>query len=93
MAHFRGSVAGQSLPATRLGSKNSGLETLATGWSGGVRVEARVSSTGLVDYFDIYMTGGSNQTGEDVYIGRVASVEGAAPVFVADNPERLYSDE
>jgi hypothetical protein len=37
MAHFYGSISGQRGPASRLGSKKSGLQTTAASWQGAVR--------------------------------------------------------
>lgn len=39
MAHFFGSVKGNRSEATRLGTKNSGLSTIAASYSGAVKVE------------------------------------------------------
>ena len=38
MAHFYGSVEGSRGAATRLGTANSGMVTVAANWSGAVRV-------------------------------------------------------
>jgi hypothetical protein len=38
MAHFYGTIAGQRGEASRLGSKTSGLETVAASWEGAVSV-------------------------------------------------------
>ncbi len=38
MSHFYGVLSGQAGNATRCGSKNSGLNTIAASWSGSVRV-------------------------------------------------------
>lgn len=39
MAHFIGTVKGQRGEASRLGSKTSGLTTVAASWIGAVRVD------------------------------------------------------
>ncbi len=39
MAHFYGSIQGNRGEATRLGTKNSGLETVAASWEGAVQVQ------------------------------------------------------
>ena len=41
MAQFLGSIAGQRGPASRLGSKKSGLDVVAASWEGSVRVYLR----------------------------------------------------
>lgn len=58
MAQFRGEVEGNRGPASRLGSKKSGIRTTAHGWHSGVKVYA--SHIDGADVFDIYATGGSN---------------------------------
>ena len=39
MAHYLGLVTGSRKPATRLGTKTSGLVTVAASWAGACRVE------------------------------------------------------
>lgn len=39
MAHFYGTLQGSRGLASRLGTKNSGLETVAAGWQGAIKVE------------------------------------------------------
>lgn len=39
MAHFYGNIQGARGPASRLGTKTSGLETVAASWNGAVSVE------------------------------------------------------
>jgi hypothetical protein len=41
MAHFFGALQGARGPATRLGSKGSGLTTTAASWNGAIQVEVR----------------------------------------------------
>ena len=39
MAHFRGTLQGARGEASRLGTRSSGLQTVAASWQGAVRVE------------------------------------------------------
>lgn len=39
MAHFLGTVQGQRGEASRLGNKNSGLQTVAASWDGAIAVD------------------------------------------------------
>ncbi len=39
MSHFYGTVEGARGPASRTGSKESGITTYAAGWSGAIRVD------------------------------------------------------
>lgn len=61
MAHFRAVIQGQRGPASRLGSKHSGLKAIVNGWTVGCSVEA--THEGDKDVFRIYKTNGSNGTG------------------------------
>jgi hypothetical protein len=70
MAQFRATIRGQRGEASRLGSKKSGITAKVNGWTGGVKVFARVDSKGE-DAFDVYATNGSSRAGQDVYIGTV----------------------
>lgn len=58
MAQFRGTIQGQRGMASRLGSKNSGLEVSCDGWNSGVTVSAYIGKDGK-DHFTISLTGGS----------------------------------
>lgn len=54
MAHFYGKVNGQAkTEATRRGSKNTGLTTVAASWKGAIRTELYVDDEGD-DAFRIY---------------------------------------
>ena len=68
MARFRGTVQGSRGGASRLG--HHGITTDANGWDVGVKVEG--GKLGDADSFDIYATGGSN---ESHYRHRVATVK------------------
>jgi hypothetical protein len=50
MAHFYGTVQGNRGEASRLGSKDSGLETLAASWAGAIRVSLFVDPAGRDAY-------------------------------------------
>lgn len=39
MAHFYGTLQGSRGKVSRLGTKNSGLETVAAGWAGAIKTE------------------------------------------------------
>jgi hypothetical protein len=49
------------------------------GWNAGVKV-VPMGAKGSADYFDIYMTTGSHESGHDVLIGTVTDTP-AGPVF------------
>lgn len=58
MAHFYGIIHGSArTPATRIGTKNSGIETIAQGEHAGIRVYATNTSE-TTDVFTVAMTGG-----------------------------------
>lgn len=59
MAHFLGTVKGSRGISSRLGSKNSGLKTVANGWDFGVEVTLEQDQYGI-DIAKIVLTGGSN---------------------------------
>ncbi len=61
MAHFIADVEGGRGPASRTGTKNSGMTTHTRGWNLGVRVELRHEDGEDVAY--VYRTGGSNGNG------------------------------
>jgi hypothetical protein len=68
MSHFYGEVHGQAkTPATRRGSKASGLEGHLRGWNIGVRVVLKYKE-GIGDVIHIYRTSGSNNVDNDVLI-------------------------
>jgi hypothetical protein len=67
MAHFYGEMYGQAkTPATRRGSKTSGLSGHLRGWNIGVRVE--LTHRDGVDVIEVYQTNGSNGGGRDKLI-------------------------
>lgn len=79
MAHFRGIIQGNRGPASRLGSKSSGLRVEAASWDGKVVVELR--EVNGVDYAWVSLRPhhGSGTT-LVLYDGPVS---GAAPAFTA----------
>ena len=70
MAEFRAEVVGNRNPASRLGSKNSGIRATVNGWDKGVRVVGYVDGDGK-NVFDIFETGGSNGRSPDKHIATV----------------------
>ena len=58
MAHFRGTVAGNRGPASRLGHKTTGLTTTCNTWDLGIKVDVRFVNGQNI--FKISKTGGSN---------------------------------
>jgi hypothetical protein len=46
MGHFYGTVQGNRGEASRMGSKNSGMETYCASWKGAIRCFAYVNSDG-----------------------------------------------
>ena len=74
MAHFIGAVQGSRAEVTRLGTPNSGINTVARGWELGVNVQGRRQDGG--DVFTIYADRGSNGHAAGMYIGVVKLVDG-----------------
>lgn len=62
MAQFRATIKGQRGQASRLGGKASGMVATVNGWHKGVRVEA-IHENGE-DFFRVYATTGSSNTGD-----------------------------
>lgn len=76
MARFRGTLQGNRGEASRLG--HTGLSARINGWDAGIRVEASVIDGR--DCFEIYITGGSNATTSEKYVGYVQDIgEGNGP--------------
>ena len=81
MAHFYGGVSGQGkTTATRLGSKNSGLETFANSWTVGVKCYGSRNRTADRDEIYVYMTGGSDPDSVVTFLGKVIETKDG-PVF------------
>lgn len=81
MARFMGIVHGNRGQASRLGSKDSGMEVRCNGWDLGVRVVAYAE--GDNDVFAVYANGGSNGRGFPVMLGTVTAGRNG-PVFTPD---------
>lgn len=75
MAQFRGTVEGQRGPASRLGSKSSGLRVSANGWHVGATVMLR--HVNGRDVVTVYRTSGSSG-GRAVEIAEFDSFEDEA---------------
>jgi hypothetical protein len=74
VTHFIGAVQGSRAEATRLGTPNSGINTVARGWNLGVNVQGRKEDDG--DVFTIYADSGSNGRTAGMYIGTVQLIDG-----------------
>ena len=61
MAHFIGTLQGNRGAASRLGSKDSGIEATGQGWSLGADVYVYYDEIAKEDQVRITLTGGSNQ--------------------------------
>lgn len=59
MARFIGYLKGNRGQASRLGTKNSGIEARAQGWNIGARIVLKVDSQGR-DVLKVYVNGGSS---------------------------------
>lgn len=83
MAHFYAEIKGQRGPATRMGSKNSGIRAHIRGWNHGVRVEGTHYETqnGKPDSFAIFATSGSNGNHPSIYLGEVVLNKKGEPRF------------
>jgi hypothetical protein len=60
MAHFRAEIQGMRGPASRLGSKSSGINIRLNGWDSGVYVTGHYDAKMDADVFEIFGTSGSN---------------------------------
>jgi hypothetical protein len=72
MARFQGSVRGGGGEVTRLG--NQRLTVKANGWDVGILVNAFVDENGN-DTLCLFVSGGSNSTGESAIVEKVATVK------------------
>ncbi|AKF14631.1 hypothetical protein AVJ28_gp62 [Mycobacterium phage Baee] len=84
MAHFYGTVQGQRGEASRLGSKNSGLDASASGWDVGCRVT--ISYEGGRDVVRVWRTTGSNGHGPAKLVASFA--DGDPATHLGDIPDR-----
>lgn len=67
MAHFRGIIQGCRGEASRLGSKDSGLDVTCDGWHSGVSVVGNHRKER--DVFDIHATSGSGYGNSQGFVG------------------------
>jgi hypothetical protein len=72
MAHFYGNLQGSRGEATRMGTKNSGIEAHVRGWGVGIYVSCFVDTDGT-DVCVARQTGGSNNPSGIKELGRVKS--------------------
>lgn len=86
MAQFRGTIQSGRGKASRLGTKKDGISADVNGWESGVRVEGRNDDDG--DVFDIFMTNGSEDCSESLFIGRVVIHDGR-PTFIGGDSLEL----
>ena len=73
MAQFRAVIQGQRGAASRLGSKNSGIDARINGWTTGVRVEADHENG--KDVFRVFRTAGSSGRWESTLIATIVEGE------------------
>jgi len=73
MARFRGTIEGGRGVASRLGHRH--ITTDTNGWNCGVNVDGGAYG-GSNDRFNVYATGGSNESRESHRIAEVAEVDG-----------------
>jgi len=75
MAHFYGQVRGQRGQASRLGTRNSGMETVAASWQGAVKVF--LSEVDGQDWATVALTPWHGRgTSRVIYSGPVSGAEG-----------------
>lgn len=70
MAQYRATIEGQRGIASRLGSKKSGLLAKVNGWNCGIEVEMSYDEEGKEDVINVYLTSGSSQRGEKIFLGK-----------------------
>ena len=68
MGHFYASIQGNRGEATRMGSKNSGIEGHVRGWNVGAKVRCYVDKDGS-DCVSVDLTSGSNSMGRLRHLG------------------------
>ena len=69
MAHFYASIQGNRSEATRMGTKNSGIEGHIRGWDIGAKVKCTFDPETKEDYVTVYLTSGSSGYKSDKLIG------------------------
>ena len=76
MAHFYGTLQGSRGGATRLGTKNSGLNVTAASWEGAVDVYLTYDTENKVDIATVYLKPWHGQgTNRVLYSGPVSGKE------------------
>lgn len=68
MAHFIGYLQGSRGEASRLGTKNTGIDARAQGWEIGGKIIMECNKDGE-DIVTIYVTRGSNNRGNSLNLG------------------------
>ena len=81
MGHFRATIEGNRGEASRLGTKNSGLDVTANGWQSGIRVYAYHENG--EDFFTVTLTSGSGyNSGASKHLGTFSVKDlNTTPVF------------
>jgi len=69
MAHFIGYLQGNRDGASRLGSKNSGIQAQAQGWYLGASIEVYYDEKAKEDRVRISLTRGSGISGQNRFLG------------------------
>ncbi|KKM75254.1 hypothetical protein LCGC14_1392140 [marine sediment metagenome] len=65
MSHFYGKTEGSLAGiATRYGTRDSGLSTIAAGWQGAIRVSVTHNRETGEDVYQVYLTPWQNSSGE-----------------------------
>ncbi len=93
MSHFYGNMQGSRGETTRCGDRNSGLGAHVRGWDMGVSTRVRATDNG--DAATVYLTGGSNGSCGEVFLGNFARKDNGFEVrsgllrYLIDAAERV----
>ena len=68
MSHFYGTLQGSRGQATRCGTKNSGVSTVAAGWKGAV--ETFVTEVDGVDHYEVYLIPWCSSGGQSTLLAK-----------------------
>lgn len=71
MSHFYADIQGSRGPASRCGTKQSGIMGHIRGWNVGVSVTIEYDKENDRDIVRVYKTGGSNHYGESILIAEL----------------------
>lgn len=71
MSQFYAEIRGNRGPASRTGSKSSGMSSHTRGWHVGCRVECRYDEKTGTDIIYVYRTSGSSGNKHDVLIAKL----------------------